>query len=168
LKYTLTNLLTNKKYNTMKQFILMIMLFVGMAMTAQTVTLPTMAGDANNPNATAQLVKTDYVLTNTTVRNFVFTAPQPKPTTNDFVIDLDSLAGNHTNVAVAVYGQKSTIKADWTQIGSTVNWKGTTADTTIVISNATANRYSNYKYVLTGTGTGTTTVANLWLKLYLE
>lgn len=152
----------------MKNVILFIMLMVGFVVTAQTVTLPTMGAANNNPAATNQVVLTDYVLTNTTVRNFVWTAPQPKPTTQDIVIDLDSLAGNHTNVAVAVYGQKSNIKGDWTQIGSTVNWKGTTSDTTIIISTATANRYSWYKTTLTGTGTGTTTVANQVLKLYLE
>ena len=152
----------------MKNVILFIMLMVGFVVTAQTVTLPTMGAANNNPAATNQVVLTDYVLTNTTVRNFVWTAPQPKPTTQDIVIDLDSLAGNHTNVAVAVYGQKSNIKGDWTQIGSTINWKGTTADTTIIISNATANRYSWYKTTLTGTGTGTTTIANQVLKLYLE
>ncbi len=150
----------------MKQFILMIMLFVGMAMTAQTVTLPTMAGAANNPAATAQLITTDYTLTNTTARNFIFTAPQPKPTTQEFVVQLDSLAGDHTNVAVAIYGQKSSIEGDWTQIGSTTN--STLGSDIVLISNATANRYSRYKYVLTGTGTGTTVIGNIWLKLYLE
>lgn len=152
----------------MKNFILFIMLIVGMTLTAQTVTHPTMAGAAQNPNATSQLVSTDYTLTNATVRNFIFTAPQPKPCTQDFVIKLDSLSGNHTNVAVALYGQKSTIKGDWTQIGTTVNWKGTTSDTVIVISNATANRYSLYKAGLTGTGIGTSKVDTQALKLYQE
>jgi len=153
----------------MKKYILFFASFLfAFALAAQTVTLPTMAGAAQSVNATSQLVTTDYVLTNTTARNFIFTAPQPKPTTQDYVIDLDSLAGNHTNVAVALYGQKSTLKGDWTQIGSTVNWKGTTADTVIIISNATANRYSLYKVTATGTGTGTTTIANQWLKLYQE
>ena len=145
------------------------MLMVAFVATAQTVTLPTMAGATNNINATAQTVVTDYTLTATTVRNFIWTAPQPKPTTQDFVINLDSLTGNHTNVAVALYGQKSQYKGDWTQIGSTVNWKGTTADTTILISNATANRYSLYKTVVTGTGAASTTKIDVMgLKLYLE
>ena len=142
---------------------------VAFVATAQTVTLPTMAGAAQDKNATAQTVVTDYTLTATTVRNFIWTAPQPKPTTQDFVINLDSLTGNHTNVAVALYGQKSQYKGDWTQIGSTVNWKGTTADTTILISNATANRYSLYKTVVTGTGAASTTKIDVMgLKLYLE
>ena len=153
----------------MKKIILFLMLMVAFVATAQTVTLPTMAGATNNINATAQTVVTDYTLTATTVRNFIWTAPQPKPTTQDFVINLDSLTGNHTNVAVALYGQKSQYKGDWTQIGSTVNWKGTTADTTILISNATANRYSLYKTVVTGTGAASTTKIDVMgLKLYLE
>lgn len=153
----------------MKKIILFLMLMVAFVATAQTVTLPTMAGAAQDKNATAQTVVTDYTLTATTVRNFIWTAPQPKPTTQDFVINLDSLTGNHTNVAVALYGQKSQYKGDWTQIGSTVNWKGTTADTTILISNATANRYSLYKTVVTGTGAASTTKIDVMgLKLYLE
>ena len=153
----------------MKKIILFLMLMVAFVATAQTVTLPTMAGATNNINATGQTVVTDYTLTATTVRNFIWTAPQPKPTTQDFVIKLDSLTGNHTNVAVALYGQKSQYKGDWTQIGSTVNWKGTTADTTILISNATANRYSLYKTVVTGTGAASTTKIDVMgLKLYLE
>lgn len=153
----------------MKKIILFLMLMVAFVATAQTVTLPTMASATNNINATGQTVVTDYTLTATTVRNFIWTAPQPKPTTQDFVIKLDSLTGNHTNVAVALYGQKSQYKGDWTQIGSTVNWKGTTADTTILISNATANRYSIYKTVVTGTGAASTTKIDVMgLKLYLE
>lgn len=152
----------------MKNFILFIMLLVGMTLTAQTVTLPSMAGAAQNPNATAQVVITDYLLTNATARNFIFTAPQPKPCTQDYVIKLDSISGNHTNVAVALYGQKSILKGDWEQIGTTVNWKGTTADTVIVISNVTANRFSRYKSTVTGTGTGTTNIPDQALKNYLE
>jgi len=58
---------------------------------------------------------------------------------------------------------------DWTIIGSAVNWKGTTADTTILISNATANRYSLYKTVVTGTGAASTTKIDVMgLKLHLE
>ena len=113
----------------MKKLILFLTLVIGFAFAqAQTVSHAPMG-----VGFTVQTITTDYTLSNTTVRNFIFNAAQSKPTTQDFVIDLDSLAGNHTNVAVEVYGQKSTIKGDWTQIGSTVNWKGTTADTTILI-----------------------------------
>ena len=157
----------------MKKILLFIMLLVGFGLSAQTVTLPTMAAAAANNAATYQLyqpaVTTNIVINATTVRSFIFTAPQPMPTTQDYTVKLDSVSGNHTNVAVALYGQKSAVKGDWVQIGSTVNWKGTTADTVITISNATANRYQNYKSVFTGTGAASVSKATIQeLKLRLE
>ena len=114
------------------------------------------------------LTNTDFRITNTTAKYTLLNAAQNFPCTQDFSISLDSISGNHTNVAVAVYGQKSFLKGDWTQIGSTINWKGTTSDTTIVFTNATANRYRSYKIVYTGTGTGVTRVKALEFKLYFE
>ena len=144
----------------MKKVILFLFLAIGFVLQAQTVNfLPMVNG------ATVQSTTQTYVLTNTTARNFVYNAPQPKPTTQDFTIKLDSLAGNHIQIVVTVYGQKSATKGDWTQIGTATSTAG--ADV-VLISNATANRYSNYKYTLTGTGTGTTTVTSQILKLYLE
>lgn len=110
---------------------------------------------------------TDVTVTNAVASTVYFNGRQDFPTTQDYLCQLDSTSGNHTNVAVALYGQKFETAA-WSQIGSTVNWKGTTADTTIVISNATANRYRKYKAVFTGTGTGVTTVDSQEFKLYLE
>lgn len=108
---------------------------------------------------------TDYNVTNTTARNFVIYGAQDFAATQDYLIQLDSVSGNHTNVAVALYGAKFETTA-YSQIGSTVNWKGTTADTTIVISNASANRYRYYKVVVTGTGTGVTKVDSQEFKVY--
>ena len=116
--------------------------------------------------STYQLFTTDYTLTNTTVRIITFKAPYECPTTQDVTIQLDSLTGDHTNVAVALYGQKSAIVGDYTQIGSTVNWKGTTNDTTFTISNATPNRYLTFKLVYTGTGVGTTKINNQEFKFW--
>lgn len=110
---------------------------------------------------------TDYTLTNTTVAYTLYNAAQHYPATQDFLCNLDSLAGDHTNVAVAVYGRKFDTAA-WAQIGSTINWTGSTSDTTIVFSNATANRYRSYKVEYTGTGTGTTTIDLQQFKLFLE
>ena len=149
----------------MKKVIFLVIAIISMVAiaNAQSVTVPPMG-----VGITYQLYSTDTNVTNTTVRTFVFNAPQNFPTTQDYIVKLDSVSGNHTNVAVALYGQKSALKGDWTQIGSTINWKGTTADTVIVISNASANRYRNYKIVYTGTGTGVTKVNEQELKLYLE
>jgi hypothetical protein len=152
-----------------KKLIFIIIAIFSIAITnAQTVTLPTMAGAALDKTATLQVVATDYTVTNTTARTLIFTAPQPSPTTQDFAIALDSISGNHTNVAVTIYGQKFPLKGDWTAIGSAVNWKGTTEDTVIIISNATVNRYRLYKAIITGTGVGVSTITQTELKLYLE
>lgn len=133
---------------------------------AQTVTLQSM--EAYRTGGTYQLVNTDYNLDTTTARTFIFTAPQAQPATQDYIVNMDSVFGNQTNVAVAIYGQKSAIQADWTQIGSTVNWIGITSDTTITISNATLNRFRNYKAVITGTGNGRTKIDVQELKLFKE
>lgn len=110
---------------------------------------------------------TDYTLTNAVTQYLLVKAPQHYPATQDILVKLDSLAGDHTNVAVSLFGRKFDTDA-WVAIGSAVNWKGTTADTTIVISNATLNRYRDYKINYLGTGTGTTTIDLQQLKLYLE
>jgi hypothetical protein len=112
-------------------------------------------------------VSTDYNITNTTAGEYIFKGAQHTPSTQDFLVELDSVSGNHTNVEVALYGRKFD-SAAWASIGSAVDWAGTTADTTIIISNTTANRYRDYKVVYTGTGTGVTKVDLQEFKLYQE
>lgn len=147
----------------MKKLILFISLvFVALIGNSQTVTYSPM-----NLADTKFSVSPALVLTNATARTFILDVSKQVPTTQDFYIKLDSLAGNHTNVAVALYGAKFSDTA-YAQVGSTINWKGTSKDTTIVVSNATANRYNLFKWVVTGTGTGTTTIVKHQLKLYLE
>jgi hypothetical protein len=153
----------------MKKIIFLIaMLVTFVAVQAQVATVqvvyPNTFGKAVSPTAVADI----YKITNTTVGYILFKAPQNEGSKQDFVINLDSVSGNHTNVAVKVYGQKSELKGDWTQIGSTVNWKGTTKDTVITVSNATFVYYQNFKYEFTGTGTGVTKLKNSYLKLWLE
>lgn len=130
---------------------------------AQTVALVNLTG-----GATYRDYATDYTLTNTTVRTFTITAADlHQMAAQDLIINIDSASGNHTNVAIAFYGRKSIYTASWTQIGSTVNWTGTTSDTTVTISNTTEAGYRYYKWTLTGTGTGTTTISNQEIKLWL-
>jgi len=126
------------------------------------------AGQSISTGKSYDKVTTDYTLTNTTPDTVKWEAAQHYPTTQDFVCNIDSTSGTHTNVAVALYGGKSEVAGDWTQIGSTVNWKCTSSDTTIIISNATANRYRRYRVIYTGTGTGVSTVDTQELKLYYE
>lgn len=65
------------------------------------------------------------------------------PATQDVLVKLTKVSGN-PRVTVKLWGRKFST-TDWTLIGSRVIWTATTSDTTIVISNATDNRYRNYK-----------------------
>lgn len=144
----------------MKKFILsFILLFAVLVTNAQMATVNIPVGN------TYTSLTTDYTLTNAVVQYLQVNAPQNYPCTQDFLVNLDSLAGNHTHVAVALFGRKFDTSA-WVAIGSAVTWTGTTLDTTIVISNATANRYRAYKIQYTGTGTGTTKLDFQQFKLF--
>lgn len=109
---------------------------------------------------------TDVTLTNAVVQYWKIVAPQNWYTAQTVIVQLDSLAGNHTNVAVALFGRVSDQTTVWTAIGSAINWKGTTADTVIIYTNATENLYREFKFQYTGTGTGTTTIDNQEFKQY--
>lgn len=111
-------------------------------------------------------VTTDYTLTNAVAGYWQINAQNDWMTAQDVIVNLDSASGNHTNVAVALYGRKSDQTSTWTAIGSAVNWKGTTSDTTIIISNTTEVGYRQFKVLFTGTGTGTTTISNMEFKLW--
>ena len=109
--------------------------------------------------------KTNNVLSSTTAKWFQFNFEPDYYNAQTFVINLDSTSGNHTNVAVAVYGRVCD-EQDWTAIGSTINWKGTTKDTTILFTNATEVAYRQFKILYTGTGTGTTTIDRQFVKIW--
>lgn len=120
-------------------------------------------------NQTYTAAPTTYVLTDAVTQYLLIKASQHNAATQDLLVKLDSLTGNHTYIAVGLYGRKFDTSA-WVQIGSTITWKGTTPshDTTIVISNATANRYRDYKVSYTGTGTGTSRITTQQFKLYFQ
>ena len=110
-------------------------------------------------------VSTDYTLTNAVAQYWLVNAGQNYYTAQTLVINLDSASGNHTNVAIQLQGRVTDMDA-WANIGSAINWKGTTADTTIVYTNATENLYRQFKILYTGTGTGTTTIDRQVFKQY--
>ena len=112
--------------------------------------------------------QTNVTLSNAVAQYFVVDAAMPEGNIQDVIVQLDSLSGNHTNVAVALYGRKSDQTSTWTAIGSAINWKGTTADTTIIYSNTTENNYRQFKILFTGTGTGTTRIDNFEFKVWLD
>lgn len=127
--------------------------------------IPNTFGSIVSPTATAAI----YKISGTVAGYELFKAAMNSGSKQDFTIQLDSVSGNHTNVAVAIYGQKSALKGDWVQIGSTINWKGTTKDTVITVSNATYVYYQNFKIVYTGTGSpGVTKLTAAYVKLWLE
>jgi hypothetical protein len=105
----------------------------------------------------------DTITENRTLYTVQFNAAQNYPTTQDFLIAMDSI--DAPEMAVQLQGSK--FGDSYSSIGSAVNWVGTTGDTTIVISNATANRYRIYRAVVTRTaGEAKVTVAAL--KLFYE
>lgn len=72
---------------------------------------------------------------------------QHTTTTQDLIIHLDSLKGGVMTTTVQLLGTKFTTEG-WTAIGATKTWKGSSADTTIVMSNATAARWRDYKVLI--------------------
>jgi hypothetical protein len=98
---------------------------------------------------------------------FLITNGQQQPATQDLIVHLDSISGGAHASTVKLYGAKF-VPYTWTQIGSTVTWKAVSGDTTILVSNATANRYRYYKLeVVNATGDGTS-IAWWKFKLWKE
>ena len=119
-----------------KILILLVLLISTVVVNAQTkiqetsILIPNTFGSITSPTAAASI----YKITNATAGYTLTKASMNNGSKQDFVIKLDSVSGNHTNVAVAVYGQKSALKGDWTQIGPTVKRNSTTNDVVIFIS----------------------------------
>jgi len=111
-----------------------------------------MIGFTFGQTATVTIPSSDtYVVYNTdaTVASaatvwFKVVGNQHQPTTQDLIIHIDSISGGAHATTVKLFGTKFTTEG-WTQIGSTITWKATTGDTTILISNATAARWRDYK-----------------------
>jgi len=144
----------------MKKFLLILVIaFVAFAASGQQATFGIKA------SKNFKTINTNYILTNTTVMWFQWDAARGIPATQDYQVSLDSLAGNHTNIAIKLFGKKFSDDS-WTQIGSTVNSTDGTATETI--SNIILNRYRFYKTELTGTGTGTTTIDFQKFKVWNE
>lgn len=117
------------------------------------------------PGNTYANVTTDYTLTNTTAQYWQVNTGIDAYTAQVWVVNLDSASGNHTNVALQLYGRYCSLDS-WNAIGSAINWKGTTSDTTIVYLNAAENGYRQFKLLYTPTGTGTTTIDRQVFKLW--
>lgn len=97
---------------------------------------------------------------------FLVIGDQDCPQTQDFVIHLDSISGGAHATTVKLFGTK--FGTTWAQIGSTITWKATTADTTILFANDTANRYRNYKVEVVNASGDVSTIDYLKFKLWRE
>ena len=146
----------------MKKAILFIALLIGMVsfVNAQTATV------ALGGNTYVEYL-TDVAQSSTATTWFLVKADQHQPCTEDLIVHLDSVLGGAHASTVKLFGAKFS-PYTWVQIGSTITWKATTADTTITMSNATATRYRFYKIeIVNASGDGT--VIDYWkLKLYRE
>lgn len=79
------------------------------------------------------------------------------PTTQHILIDVDSVSGNHTAVALLLYGRNFD-DAAWTAISSTIVDQGVDDDVNLTLTNTTETRWRQFKVLLTGTGTGVSVV----------
>lgn len=145
----------------MKNIILFIaLMFTVVISSAQTAKIkPTAVG------GTYASYSTDVVLSGTTAQWFQYNFEPDAYVATNYLVNLDSTSGNHTNVAVVLYGRIDDLQT-WTAIGSAINWKGTTSDTTIVFASSTEAAYRQFKLLFTGTGTGTTTIDKQSMKIW--
>lgn len=127
----------------MKRAILLSVLLIGMIgyTFAQTATIAVPAGD------TYVTYNTDKGIGNGADVWYKIIGNQHTPSTQDLIIHLDSLKGGSMTTTVQLLGTKFTTEG-WSAIGSTITWKATTGDTTIVMSNATAARWRDYKVLI--------------------
>jgi len=145
-----------------KLFFILALAFLGFAATGQTATFNM------SRKATTKPVNTNYTLTDAATVWFQWNASKAVPTTQDFQCNIDSVSGDHTNIAITLYGRKFDDDS-WTQIGSTVNSTHTATHTvTSIISNTILNRYRQYKSEFVLTGTGVSTLDFQILKLWNE
>lgn len=107
----------------------------------------------------------DYTLTNGVAQTFTVDAAKSYPSTQSLTLNFDKVSGSH-DVTVVLYGRCFS-GDDWVQIatGST----GTISTTyDLTITNTVPNRYREFKWVATGTGTAVTTIDSQEFKLFLE
>lgn len=143
-----------------KLFILAVLFAIGMMATAQTTVY-------SQKGQTYWKGTTDITITDATPVTIIINADQAiaEPTTQHALIDVDSVSGNHTAVAVLLYGQNFDSQA-WTAISSTIVDQGVNQNTDLTITNTTETRWRRFKMVFTGTGTGVSKIDTWEFKVY--
>jgi hypothetical protein len=139
----------------MKKILFLIMIFAGFVFTsqAQNKTLPIATGNTYVFSSTissslgvANFTAADSIAAGRTSYTIQVNSPQKYTTVQDVLIRLDSIST--PNMSIQLQGAKFDDSA-YSSIGSPVVWTGTTADTTIVITNGTATTYQRYRLVTT-------------------
>ena len=138
--------------------ILFLFTFIGMA-GAQTATIDL----GVNTSGTYGVSQT---LTNTTVKYFVWNAPQSVPVSVNYSATLTKLTGTHTDVTVVLYGKCFSGDA-WVSIGSVASGEISTTYAVTIKSTATL-QYRYFKTEFTGTGTATTSITAQQFKIWLR
>lgn len=105
----------------------------------------------------------DTVAAGQTTYDVIVFSAQHFPTTQDLLVKLDSIST--PGATVTLTGSK--FGDTYVPIDSVVTWKGSTADTTIIISNTTLNRYRYYKVTVARTA-GKAAISDLKFKQYFE
>jgi len=116
----------------------------------------------------ADATDVDLVNTGDTVFYYTFTLNKTQEQLYDYQVNIDSVSGT-PNYKVQLYGRL--FESDsWSAIGSAVEWLGTGADTTIIISeHSTAVFYRQLQARITGqAGTGAATVDQQDFKVWDE
>lgn len=107
----------------------------------------------------------DVTITNTTPVWLQVNASIDYPTTQHIIIDCDSVSGNHTEIALLLYGRNFENQA-WTAISSTIVNPGVNSNIDNTLTNTTETRWIQFKVLLTGTGTGVSKIDSFEMKLY--
>jgi len=97
-------------------------------------------------------------ITNTTAVWYLIKTDATWPTTQHIRIKCDSVSGNHTAIALLLYGRNFD-DAAWTAISSTIVDQGVDATVANTLTNTTETRWRQFKVLLTGTGTGVSSVS---------
>jgi len=100
---------------------------------------------------------TDVTVTDATPVWYLIKTTTDWPTTQHIIVDFDSVSGNHTAMALLLYGRNFDDGA-WTAISSTIVDGGVNSAIDITLTNTTETRWRQFKLLLTGTGTGVSTI----------
>jgi hypothetical protein len=100
---------------------------------------------------------TDVTLTATTPVWYLFKTATDWPTTQHFIVDFDSVSGDHTAVTATLFGRNFD-DAAWTSITTTIVDGGVNSAIDITGTNTTETRWRQFKLNLVGTGVGVSTI----------